>query len=268
MQAAQSHPISPAQTVQLHIDGGANRPIMNQIDHLINVRNIKPYYMSSASSENVIKCTALGYLPWRSPQKDTLLVKCFYSQQAVDTIISPPDIVLNDLATFHSWTQHANLQDNEGYITFTSHAGEDHHVTYPLVHRNGLWYYNYNDVTDYSTDHKPTVNRLSFAGLYDLYHARLGHPGERTLSIVHLHVDGIPKLVKPFLYKCRTCMLVNATKRAVAARQLLPNITSPKSDKKPIYFANNTSNTLRFISSSPQETSLGRERNSTSTWAL
>jgi hypothetical protein len=106
MQAARQYPISPCQTIQLHIDGGANRSITNNMNHLINVRNIKPYYMSSASAESDIKCTAWGYLPWRSPNNDTLFIKCFYSQHAVDTIISPSDIVLNDVSMFHSWTQH------------------------------------------------------------------------------------------------------------------------------------------------------------------
>jgi hypothetical protein len=32
---------------------------------------------------------------------------------------------------------------------------------------------------------------------------------------IHHHVDGIDKLTKPPLYKCKTCMLAKATKRAV-----------------------------------------------------
>jgi hypothetical protein len=103
MQAARQHPISPCQTIQLHIDGGANRSITNNMNHLINVCNIKPYYMSSASAESYIKCTAWGYLPWRSPNNDTLLVKCFYSQHAVHTIISPSDIVLIPGPNMPTW---------------------------------------------------------------------------------------------------------------------------------------------------------------------
>jgi hypothetical protein len=71
MQAAKQLPLSSTQSVQLHI----NCSIKNQLDHLINIKNIKPYLMSSASSDNDIKCTALGYLPWQSPCNDTLLVK-------------------------------------------------------------------------------------------------------------------------------------------------------------------------------------------------
>ncbi len=221
MTAGQKHPMSSSQTVQLHIDRGANRSLSHKIDHLINVRNIKPYYMSSTSSNKDIKCTALGYLPWQSPSNATLLVKCFYCQQAADIIIAPSDIVLNDMSNFHWWTQHANLLDNKGYITFLCNTDHTKTVTYPLLHHNGLWYYHYDDVTDVSNNQGiPMVNRISTIGLYELYHARLGHPGKSILSIVHIHVDGTPKLVKPHLYKCRTCMMVNATKRAITAKHI------------------------------------------------
>jgi hypothetical protein len=37
---------------------------------------------------------------------------------------------------------------------------------------------------------------------------------------IHNHVDGVPKLRKPELYKCATCTLVNATKQAVTTEQV------------------------------------------------
>jgi hypothetical protein len=59
------HTLIPLQNnFQLHIDGGANRSITNNPCHLIQYKNIKPYYMSSASAHNDIKCTGIGYLPW------------------------------------------------------------------------------------------------------------------------------------------------------------------------------------------------------------
>lgn len=224
IQAAETYPISPSDKFQLHIDGGANRSITNNPNQLIHLRNIKPYYMSSASNTNDIKCTAIGYLPWRSPEHETILVKCFYSKQAADTIISPSDIVLNHLSTYHSWTQHADMLKGTGYITFTNNQ-TDHNTTYPLYHDNGLWYYHNDNYTDYSDNRdthniQPMVRWLTKEGIYELIHARLGHPGECIMSQLHLHVEGVDKITKPNMFKCKTCMLVKATKRAITTGQL------------------------------------------------
>jgi hypothetical protein len=90
------------------------------------------------------------------------------------------------------------MVEGKGFITFTHNNKAEQSVTYPLILKNGLWFYIYDTVTDdFDQMRQPIVKRMSTAGMYDLYHARLGHPGERTMSIIHLHVDGIPKLTKP-----------------------------------------------------------------------
>jgi hypothetical protein len=53
-----------------------------------------------------------------------------------------------------------------------------------------------------------------------IMHARLGHPGERVMQDIHNHVDGINKLRKLALFKCGSCILVNATKHAVTQNEL------------------------------------------------
>jgi len=94
MKSAQEAPIPPLPPLQLHIDGGANRSITNELSCLIRYKNIKPYYMTSASQDDSICCTALGYLPWYSPEEKCLLVRCYYSPQATGTIMLPSDIIL------------------------------------------------------------------------------------------------------------------------------------------------------------------------------
>lgn len=102
-------------------------------------------------------------------------------------------------------------------------------MTYPLVHQNGLWFYKYGNATDYLNEQgTPIVQCLSATGRYR----------EHILSIMHLHMDGIPTLVKPSLYKCRTCLLVNATKRAMTAQHLTCHktkisVTSPTASEPP-----------------------------------
>ena len=195
--------------------------------------------MSSASAHNDIKCTGIGYLPWRSSDGTTLLVKCFYSKQATVTIISPSDIVLNHLTQYHAWTQNADLTKGTGYIKFEN-TDTNHHIMYHLTLNNGLWFYTVDDSPDYHSDQhtysaipgRPIVKRLSTAGSYELIHARLGHPGTKVMSTLHHHVDGLTQLRIPPIYRCRTCMLVEATKRAMTHHELSQAKSKTKSSTK------------------------------------
>jgi len=211
------------QTLRLHIDGGANRSVTNQRDHFIKFKNIKMYYMSSAAGDNDIACTGIGYIPWRSQQGQTVLIKCYYSKNAPETIVSPSNIVLGHLSTYHSWTQNADMSTNTGYIKFVNNDTSEC-IEYPLVNKNNLWYYINDDMTDYypsgELSTQPIARRIHSSNMYMLMHARLGHPGERVMQDIHNHVEGISKLHKPSLFKCGACVLMNATKRAVTAKDL------------------------------------------------
>ncbi len=96
--------------------------------------------MSSAGGELDIICTGIGYIPWRSQNGQTVLIKCYYSPNAPETIVSPSDIVLSHFNMYHSWTQHADMSSNKGYIKFINHDTEES-TEFPLVNRNNLWYY-------------------------------------------------------------------------------------------------------------------------------
>jgi hypothetical protein len=217
VQAAQTSTKIPQHSVQLHIDGGANRSITNNINYLLSVCNIKPYYVSSAGSDSDIKCTAVGYLPWQSLEQETILVKCYYSAQASDTIISPSNIVLAHNALYHTWTQHSDCQSGQGYIQFMNNDTKNS-ITYRLYQDNGLWFY-HNSVVDYHTSMEQTgpsrLHQLQTSVLYELIHARMGHPGEHIMADLHNYVDGIDKLTKPSLYECHACLLAKSKKCAV-----------------------------------------------------
>lgn len=223
MQMAKNIPFHAGEQIQLHIDGGANCSITNNPTILLCYHNIKPYFMSSASEGNDIKCTAVGYLPWTSPEGTCLFVKTFYSSQAVDTIISPSDVILHHSSNYNSWTQHANLATGNGYISCQGDNCEK--IILPLYENNGLWYYNATNFKDYvplSTvsqsqhqNHTALITRLTLERLYELYHARLGHPGQKVMAIAHQHVDGMPQITRPPMCQCHACVLAKVTKRAV-----------------------------------------------------
>lgn len=168
-------------------------------------------------------CTGLGLLPWRAPDGNTLMVKCYYSADAADTIVSPTDVVITELTDYNAWTQYSNIDTGKGYIRF--HRRDNHEpLTYPLYTLNALWYTDTHNCTisDYTT---PTVRYMSQKATYELYHQRFGHPGERAMRILHLHVDDVPELKGNSFYKCSSCLHGKMKQR--------PYNTSHKTPTKP-----------------------------------
>jgi hypothetical protein len=135
-------------TYCFHIDGGANRSITPFKHHLIHFRIIKAYHVLGVNKEDpALTVTGTGYLPWCAPGGTILLVRCLYSSQAADTIISPTDVVLNHQSHFIAWVQHSNISTKTGYIDFL--GPDDSRVCFPLMEDNGLWFYTNSSQDDY-----------------------------------------------------------------------------------------------------------------------
>jgi len=116
LQSAATHPVLPT-LMQLHINGGANHSITPYRNALLHYRDIKPFHICGVSANDpAVTCTGFGYLPWHAPDGTTLLVRCYYSSAAADSIISPSDIVLNHISSFKAWNQFSDLQTGTGYI--------------------------------------------------------------------------------------------------------------------------------------------------------
>ena len=167
-----------------------------------------------AADEPALVCIGIGYLPWQADNGDVVLVKCYYSANAAETIVSPNDIVSNHIQDFISWAQYSNVDTGQGRIEFHRRNATDP-LCFSLSAQNGLWYYNNDhDNEEYQTwtarciSGQPTIRRMSKLGEYALYHFRYGCAGERDLQGVHHHVDNQPKLSKHAFFKCPTCYAV------------------------------------------------------------
>jgi dUTP pyrophosphatase len=198
----------PNKPIRINVDGGANRSITNDNSILHQYKNIKRYAMHGISGEGpAVYCDGCGLLPWKAPTGEILMVKCYYSQAAAETIVSPTDVVITDLTNFNAWTQHSNLDTGQGFIEFHHRAGQN--LKYPLYAMNSLWYSDTHPCTisDYNlNNHTPTIRQLTQGAMYELYHQRMGHPGERAMTTLHLHVDGIEPLKTNSFYKCASCL--------------------------------------------------------------
>jgi hypothetical protein len=100
-------------------------------------------------------------------------------------------------------------------------------VVFPLYETNGLWYYNNDDycdnlpmITCNYANLGATVQQMTKRGLYELIHAQMGHPGETVMAQLHRHVDGVTKLSKPQLFRCRMCLLAKVTKQVVTKQNI------------------------------------------------
>jgi hypothetical protein len=209
MQKAWSLVQASSVTVRIHVDGGANRSLTNDKSQLIKFKNIKKYPMAGVSSDGpALICTGVGYLPWQADTGTIVLVKCYYSSDAADTIISPTDIVVNNISNYKGWGQYSNLDTATGYVEFYGRDGIEN-LRFTLTASNGLWFYQNNVGTEdydvwstYAVNGAPTIKRLSQAASFVLGHERYAHSGERKLSTVHLDLDDQLPLKKPPFFKC------------------------------------------------------------------
>jgi hypothetical protein len=125
------------------INGGANICITGDINLLVDVVNIPPLPISVALHGELTLddcCTARGMLPIQLDDGSVYWQTCYYSKNAVETIISPQAIV-NSSDVFRWWHQVGYRDGNPspGSICFDSHDGFIS-MTMTLAIKDGLYY--------------------------------------------------------------------------------------------------------------------------------
>ena len=217
--------------IKMQNDGGANRSVTNQRQNLIHFESIPPYPICGVKDgEPALHCTGKGYLPWTDDYGNLLIVPCYYSSDVADTIISPNDIVHQNLERLNEWNFRANHDSELGCLTFIGRDGSTHYK-FSAYKENNLWFHynvvlNKDDFFDLNQSTKAIANRLTDGAAYELWHHRLGHPGERIMNIIHEKVDGIPKLRKNQFYHCAACLAKNIRKLHIGEKKSL--VKTPK----------------------------------------
>ena len=97
----------------------------------------------------------------------------------------------------------ADVEQGLGECTLIARDGVSH-ARFSAYMENNLWYH-YLDHTTSRTS-QPQVCKLTDAAEHELWHHRLGHPGKTVTSIIHDHVEGVPKLRANQFYICASCM--------------------------------------------------------------
>ena len=103
-----------------------------------------------------------------------------------------------------------NYDSKLGIFQLTARDGINH-LNFNSYSENNLWFHYLDQVTNdeyesIGVQAKAVVKMLTNGASYELWHNRLGHPGDTIMSKVHNHVNGIPKLKKNKFYSCAACM--------------------------------------------------------------
>ena len=199
------------QIVSAQHDGGANRSVTSSKDILVHYEPIDDYAINGVKDgEPAIVCIGKGYLPWRANTGEIILIRCFYCPNASGTIISPSDVNSQYIQRYSGWTMETNYDSKMGNFRLLARDGINH-LDFTSYSENNLWFHYLDQVTN--TEYEAIGNKtsavvrtLSNGAAYELWHNRLGHPGENIMSQIHKHVKGIQPLKKNKFYSCSACM--------------------------------------------------------------
>ena len=102
---------------------------------------------------------------------------------------------------------------NKGNLSFDPVDNSVPLTVLPLFSTNNLWYHQTEGTAEsVKSTHcdEPaipnTINKLSKAASFELWHQRLCHPGTNIMTSIHNHALGIPKLSRNSFWKCSSCM--------------------------------------------------------------
>ena len=192
-------------------DGGANRSVTSSKDLLLHFEEIANYGINGVKEgEAAIVCTGRGFLPWRANSGEIILIRCLYCAEASGTILSPSDVNSQYADRYGGWTMTTDHDSKTGIFKLLSRDGINH-LEFTSYSENNLWFHYLDQVTEKEYNRlgntaKAIVKTLSTGASYELWHNRLGHPGERIMDEVHKHVSGVPKFKRNKFYSCSSCM--------------------------------------------------------------
>ena len=216
-------------------DSGANRIVTDKLDNLQNVQIIDPIPMGGCNKNDsaAIVCTMVGELPISDTSGNILMVKAYYSAEVDGTIISPTALVRQHIDKFTAWLKYCNCDDNKGVLKLIGRNGQDN-LSFAIHCSNDLWYHAPDSIGNSTA---PTINRISNAASFELWHQRTAHAGINILDKLHKHSIGVPPLKGNSFYRCPSCMSGKlCTKRAIgkptpSKGAQLPPPTSINKDK-------------------------------------
>ena len=192
---------------KIQSDTGANANITSDLSILEDIKWVEPVLCKSAKKDASIEVKAIGKYSIRGTP---LKINMYYCPDADNTIISPTAIVRQNIRQFTGYQKYLKIDKSVGHIRLLAREGY-HDIHIPIYVANDLCYHQHShtvpDVTTWQDGPtKPTVNRLSDAAKWELWHQRLVHPGTRVMEHQHQCSDGVPQLRGNAFWRCPSCM--------------------------------------------------------------
>lgn len=219
-------------------DNGSNTTCLAFHDrHLMhNIRYIEPISCDTAHKDGTVNIIAIGTIYLKNDDGVLLPTTAYLSKDLPVSIISPNAILRDHRKTFVAYQHYANIDTDTGFLRFIAREGAN--VTFPLSSKNLLWFHKADTfVSDpmalrsMNIDQQccssctsnasgsqflpMTINRLSDAASFELWHQRLMHPGINTMKHQAQASLGVPPLKGNAFYKCASCMASKCTKKPV-----------------------------------------------------
>ena len=201
-------------------DSGANCNLTNNIALLTDVHDIPLTMLATCNNQDTsnISTTQAGYLLLRDDTGAIVRTKVYYAVESDGTVLSPTAITKQNKNKFNGWINYADNDTKSGKLVLTGRKGQPN-LTFRTTGTNDLWFHdpnefilpnnvvnNLNSTSSALDKNRLTINRLSDAASYELWHQRLGHCGQTVLQCIHKYVKGVPKLRGNAFYKCPSCM--------------------------------------------------------------
>ena len=192
----------------LNVDGGANRSVTNNTDHLHISWDISPYTISGIG--DIITCRKKSLFHLICDDGSVLPVPIFYSKEATEIVISPTDIVFCNANVYDSCWQLSNFLKGTVDLRFYK-SNKITQASIQLTMENKLWYID-QDVSStiyrskIATSSAAFVHSVTGSTLHHLWYHHLCHTGEFVNKNIPQVADGVPsfKQRNPF-FSCGDC---------------------------------------------------------------
>ena len=245
------------QDEKIQSDHGANICLTDNKSLLLHYKSISKKSVDGCSKDGpALKCEGVGFFPWYARTGERLLVRTYYSPSADGTIFSPTAVQQQYQDRYNGWSFSADCDNSSGVLTLHSRDGVSH-VHFDSYMENRLWFHyiqlpSKQELSDLNQDASLICRKLNNQATYELWHNRLGHPGQHIMDTIHNHVEGVPKLDGNRFYHCPICLHSKFRKKARGKRKN----RSRKIPKKPPFVKTDSASSIP-----PDKTPLHSDKN-------
>jgi Tat protein secretion system quality control protein TatD with DNase activity len=160
-------------SLKIQNDTGATHCLTNNKSILSKFRTLKiAIPINGIEKDNVaLSATGMGYLPLKFDDGEILYATCLYSEEAKGTILSPTAVAKQYQKFYHTWTIHADIGNNTGYLQLLHNDGLNH-AKLNMYCEDGLWYhFAHTDIPKNQVIRKLST-RSEFESEFELWHHR------------------------------------------------------------------------------------------------